>query len=87
MPLWMTQQLIPSSEFTLWCAKEQLDPGWPLRGDYHAAQITSTIMNILRSGKLIQLSDVLLNFQPPRPSTPDQMARTMDLWASQMDEE
>lgn len=56
---------LDSDELTEWAAYAQIDPFGGIRGDYHAAIITSNMMNA-HAGKLVtKPKDFMPTFGPP----------------------
>ena len=52
-----------SAEFGEWLAMEQIEPGEPIRGDYHAAMICHTLAMINRKkGHMPKLKNYMLQY-------------------------
>lgn len=67
---------ISSRELTEWMAYEQMTgPLGPGRGDLHAAQITSTLLNVNRGKgrKAHSIADVVLRFDRHEPMSPEEL--------------
>lgn len=65
-----------SNELTEWAAYAQLDPFGGIRGDYHAAIITSNLMNAHAGKIVVKVKDLMPEFGPAKPTprmTPQQI--------------
>ena len=57
------QQEYDARDFAWWCTYERISPGFPERGDIHAALVSSTVANAFGGkGRKFGLKDFLLKF-------------------------
>ena len=78
------QRRMSSREFAEWQAFVTVyGPIGPVRGDYHAAQVESTLINAWRGKgqKAVSLSDRVLKWSPPkRRKTAYELEMELTLW-------
>ena len=83
MPVAEAQRRISSAEFAEWLAFQSIyGPIGPSRGDYHAAQVESTLVNVWRGKgqKAVKLSDCLLRWGRKAKQTSTQMFALVKDW-------
>ncbi|MGW4641803.1 phage tail assembly protein T [Sphaerisporangium sp. NPDC004334] len=67
---------ISSRELTEWMVYEKMTgPLGPVRGDYHAAQITTNLLNANRgkNKRALRMEDVLLRWDASEPVAPEEL--------------
>ena len=77
------QEEVDSREFQEWRVFDMLEPGEPIRGDYHAAQIVAMLENVNGAKPQVQPQDRLLKFKAPdlRQQVERDMEEEMMTWA------
>jgi hypothetical protein len=79
---------ITFEEFNKWRAFDKVEPGYPLREDYHAAIIAWTMATVMSSKKSrrLKIGDFLLKFgRIIKPRSPDELKNKLRHWKTGYD--
>lgn len=82
MPIWLTQEMVPSDEFAEWAIRERIEPWSARRLDLLFGLQTTTLVNWLRigRGRKMKVSDATPDWDKAPRETPAQLANKIRQW-------